>query len=366
MKLTNHPWQQGPKELIKHALIHFNNNTEHDLRISYLLLDVGIETLFKTFLTIDTNITNLDSSYSERKKATSGNFHMLLEQIYKEVGAKLENENINKSHISFYHDIRNKLYHQGNGITIPKEKVLNYAKISVKLLKLLLNIDLSYKLNKPKILKKNKEKYEDKKEKLHQIIKKLEQLIREIKYEIEMAIELIDHNLLLPSFKNSLKPFDIYDESFSKKKNEIFNIINKYLNVDAKKYLSEETSLMDSTKGKVSVTDEESNYKPFYAIHRRFKKLPIGDYKVNTLTLENFFDNPILLYINILDDVNVIDTKIKLNQIYTQSINFCTWNKSEEYLMMTSLEDELTRGKTLLKDLKKVKNVINEWQLNFR
>ncbi len=361
MKATSHPWQQGPEELIKQALIHLNNNTEHDLRISFLLLDVGVETLFKTFLTIDTKITKLKSSYNERKKAASSNFHLLLEQINKEVGGKLEQANIDTSHISFFHDIRNKLYHQGNGITIPKEKVFNYAEISVKLLKLLLDIDLFYELEKPKMITKRKEKYVKQKQELDQIIQKIQEIISDIKYEIEMAIELIEPNLLLPSFKNSLEPFDIYEDSFAEKKAKIFSIINKYLDVDAGEYLSEQTSLM-SMDGKVSVNDEESIYKPYYGIHRRFKNLPIGNYNVNTLTLEQFCDEPILLYIRILDDLNIIDTKIRLTEIFTFACDFCIWNRNEEYLTKVSIEDEISRGEKLINDLRKVKLTICEWQ----
>ena len=49
---TRHPWQSGPTELIAHALEHLHRRSEFDLRMAYLLLDIGVELLLRTFLTL--------------------------------------------------------------------------------------------------------------------------------------------------------------------------------------------------------------------------------------------------------------------------------------------------------------------------
>ena len=47
---TTHPWQSGPTELFKFALENLRIPNEINQRISFLLFDIGIETLFKTYL----------------------------------------------------------------------------------------------------------------------------------------------------------------------------------------------------------------------------------------------------------------------------------------------------------------------------
>ncbi len=64
MKPTNtHPWQSGPTELFKFALEHFRQPDEINRRISFLLFDIGVETLFKTSLTLPEEVTQTLKSF---------------------------------------------------------------------------------------------------------------------------------------------------------------------------------------------------------------------------------------------------------------------------------------------------------------
>lgn len=196
---TNHPWQSGPTELIKYAIEHLHREGEFNQRIAFLLLDVGVETLFKTFLQLPKEVTGTKVSFSERVKASEGNFHELIEGVRKAAGVQLGN--IDLTHIQFYHDLRNKLYHQGNGITIPVEKVKGYTSIAVDCLKALLDVDLG-----PILFGKQEEEQRQAEEQI--LIEEFEQLRQEIKTQLDdlhqtalLAFETVEPALVLPSFR---------------------------------------------------------------------------------------------------------------------------------------------------------------------
>jgi hypothetical protein len=135
-KALIHPWQSGPTELISLAIHHLRNNNDFDRRIAFLLLDIGIETLLKTYLTLPDKITGAKTKFHERKDASESNFHSLLKGVET---ASPQLEGYDFSYLQFYHDLRNKLYHQGNGITVSEQHVNGYAELAVELLKTLLN-----------------------------------------------------------------------------------------------------------------------------------------------------------------------------------------------------------------------------------
>ena len=139
--LEMHPWQRGPSELIKHALEHLGKDSDFDHRMAFLLVDLGVETLFKTFLVLPSNVTGTKTSYHERRKAADGNFHDVVEGVKE--AASLRLEGLDLSYIEFYHSLRNRLYHQGNGITISTENAIGYARCAADFLKALLGIDLT-------------------------------------------------------------------------------------------------------------------------------------------------------------------------------------------------------------------------------
>lgn len=142
MKPTNtHPWQSGPIELFKFALENLKNPNEINQRISFLLFDIGVETLFKTYLILPEEVTKTPLPYAERKKYANGNFHDLLKGIRLAANTKINETDLH--HVKFYHNIRNNLYHQGNGITVRQDHVNGYATTATTLLKQLLEIDLT-------------------------------------------------------------------------------------------------------------------------------------------------------------------------------------------------------------------------------
>jgi hypothetical protein len=142
---TQHPWQAGPTELIEFALECMHKGSDVDRRLAFLILDVGVETLFKTYLTVPEGVIQHEISRDDRFKAAKGNFPELLRAVQKSDPQKASN--IHFSHIDHYHNLRNKLYHEGNQVTaVPMSQLEGYATLAVKLLREYLDVDLSANL----------------------------------------------------------------------------------------------------------------------------------------------------------------------------------------------------------------------------
>lgn len=148
---TEHPWQSGPTELINHALDHLHKGTDFDHRIAFLLLDLGVETLFKTFLMLPDRVTGTEVGFQDRKKAAEGNFHQVVCGVQTAAGECLEQ--IDLGYVEYFHGIRNTLYHQGDGISVPPEKTQGYAELAVDLLNALIHVDLTSTLLQPQLEK---------------------------------------------------------------------------------------------------------------------------------------------------------------------------------------------------------------------
>jgi hypothetical protein len=142
------PWDIGPTELIKFVLERMHYGTDFDKRLAFLVLDIGVETLFKTFLTIPVNFSHAQTSLNKRREAVTGSFHALVEGIREAIPERVEH--INLEHVLYYHEIRNTLYHQGNTVAAVRiDQLNNYAILAVELLRELLGVDLTEDLVPP-------------------------------------------------------------------------------------------------------------------------------------------------------------------------------------------------------------------------
>jgi hypothetical protein len=148
--MAKHPWQTGPIELLSYANKLTQEKNELDMRIAFLLLDVGVETLFKTYLLYE--VTDAEMSPTEKNKVLTGNFPELLIGVKKAAVGKIIDSDL--EHVKFFHKLRNKLYHEGIGFTITSKNVFEYAELAKKLVKELLAVDLlepKKVIGKPKI-----------------------------------------------------------------------------------------------------------------------------------------------------------------------------------------------------------------------
>lgn len=148
MTKAQHPWQVGPTELIEFALERMHKGRDFDRRLAFLILDVGVETLLKSYLTLPESVTHFQIKRSERNAAVEGNFHELLEGVKKADPQK--SSRINFPYIEHFHSLRNALYHQGNQVTaVQRDHLEGYAELAVQMLDEYLDVDLAENLKPP-------------------------------------------------------------------------------------------------------------------------------------------------------------------------------------------------------------------------
>jgi hypothetical protein len=141
---VRHPWQRPPTEQILGALQLLSRNNDVSRRQAFLLLDQGVETLFKTYLTLPASVTNVATPENERIRATQGKFPELLQGVTAAAKGRVAAEDFDA--VWYYHRLRNKLQHEEPGITVVASQVDGFAKLTVRLLKDLLAVDLDQQL----------------------------------------------------------------------------------------------------------------------------------------------------------------------------------------------------------------------------
>lgn len=176
--------------LIKKAIEFMRRENELDRQTAFLLLDVGVETLLKTFLLLPDSVTGVEMGFQKRKEATESSFHDLIEAI--RLVAKDRIEGIDLDQVKYFHTIRNKLYHLGDGVVPTTQNTERYADLVVELLRRLLDVDLLSFLYHERQLKELTDKRRELVEKqlwplqkkLHTLCKQIESTLIERLYEI--------------------------------------------------------------------------------------------------------------------------------------------------------------------------------------
>ncbi len=98
-----------------------------------IAIDNAVELTIKTYLGLPKRITGLTISRKEFAE-------ILLDAVEKYAQDKLAGVNLGE--IEWYHRLRNELYHQGNGLTVERDKVEVYAELANVLFKNLFGSEL--------------------------------------------------------------------------------------------------------------------------------------------------------------------------------------------------------------------------------
>lgn len=344
--LMKHPWQNGPAELINCAFKNLKSDDDFQRRLSFILFDMGIELLFKTFLLLPEDITGVKINFSERQKYASGNFHSLINGI--RASTKIIND-VDLRHIEFYHDIRNHLYHQGNGITVSKENLEGYADISAKVSKTLLDIDLNERL-KPRSSQDQKN--------IVDLYSSFENLVFEFKTLTNSIVEKLEPRLVYPSVVKSLEILaeKIEISSFPDKIENFRKLINLNItNPDIKNWLLDlvpddiyfmGTQAIANTNFILELVNDPIK---FYLLILGTFYFPVNDF--------------IKEDINNYDDISFIEIDdYHLLGIYNSSLFLLDYiNRSKEY----AFDDDFLfkRAKELQQKLKNMENEMNAFLL---
>ncbi len=123
------PWQVMPAKIIVLAKEQASKDTDFDGQLAFLLLDIGVEAALKTYL--------INKKQDVEK--------ILFPDLIKKVKEELTKENlvVDLESLEYYHRIRNKLYHQGDGVRPTDENLQRYLVLAEDVLKTLLAIDIS-------------------------------------------------------------------------------------------------------------------------------------------------------------------------------------------------------------------------------
>lgn len=136
---NSQPWATGPAEILKHGLDLLAKESDTNRRLAIISIDNSVELMIKTYLSLPKRITGLTITRREVSEA-SESFPKLLDAIESHAATKLDG--INLGEIEWYHRLRNELYHQGNGLTVERDKVEVYSELAKLLFKNLFGIDL--------------------------------------------------------------------------------------------------------------------------------------------------------------------------------------------------------------------------------
>src|SRR6266850_3065877 len=138
--IRKQPWASGPGEILSHGLRLLSQDNDTNRRLAMLSIDNAVELMLKTYLGLPQRETGLSISRREYDEI-SESFPRLLDAIHKHKAKDLEQ--IDLSEVEWYHRLRNQLYHEGNGLTVEKEKVVHYSDLAKLLFEALFDIPLT-------------------------------------------------------------------------------------------------------------------------------------------------------------------------------------------------------------------------------
>lgn len=125
--MAQSPWASGPAEILKHGLGLLRKDSDTNRRLAMISIDNAVELMIKTYLGLPQRVTHLKISRSEYQEFAES-FPKLLDALEKYASDKLGS--IDLGEIEWYHRLRNQLYHQGNGLTVERDKVEIYAELA--------------------------------------------------------------------------------------------------------------------------------------------------------------------------------------------------------------------------------------------
>jgi len=124
-------WASGSLELLKHADSHIQLDTAFDSRIAFISIDNSVETSIRTFLSLPEKISGIKFQRKEVEEA-GNSFPKMVDLLFNKSRSKLSG--LDDGDIEHYHRIRNKLYHDGTGLSVDRRYLDAYRQIAAVLL----------------------------------------------------------------------------------------------------------------------------------------------------------------------------------------------------------------------------------------
>lgn len=125
------PWASGPGEILQHGLQLLRKQGDANRRLAMISIDNAVELMVETYLGLPKRVTGLGITRKEIQEIMT--FPALLRALEKYAPQLLDGVDLGV--IEWYHDLRNKLYHHGNGLTVERDIVEIYAELANVLFK---------------------------------------------------------------------------------------------------------------------------------------------------------------------------------------------------------------------------------------
>jgi hypothetical protein len=133
------PWATGPGEILRHGLNLLKKDSDTNRRLAMISIDNAVELMIKTFLGLPKRVTGINIPRKDFQEMAES-FPKLLDGLETYASDRLDG--IDLGTIEWYHRLRNELYHQGNGLTVERDKVEIYSQLANLLFKNLFNYEL--------------------------------------------------------------------------------------------------------------------------------------------------------------------------------------------------------------------------------
>lgn len=135
-------WASGAIELLRHADSHIELESAFDKRIAFISIDNAVETLIRTYLSLPKSKSGVKISRKDLEEADTI-FPKLVALLFENASEKLIG--IDDADIEHYHRIRNKLYHDGTGLSVDDQYLRAYRGIANVLLENLFEVSVEVK-----------------------------------------------------------------------------------------------------------------------------------------------------------------------------------------------------------------------------
>ncbi len=137
--MLQQPWITAPSEILEHGLALLKKDSDKNRLLAMLNIDNAVELAIKTYLGLPRDITGINLSLKDYQEI-SDSFPRLLEALRQHAQKKLSG--IDLGTISYFHRVRNDLYHRPTGLTVTRANVEAYAEIAKLLFKNLFDIEV--------------------------------------------------------------------------------------------------------------------------------------------------------------------------------------------------------------------------------
>jgi hypothetical protein len=127
MSQSTQPWASGPGEILKHGLSLLKKDSDMNRRLAMISIDNAVELMIKTYLGLPKRVTGINISRKDFAEIAES-FPRLLDAIAKHASSQVNG--IDLGDIEWYHRLRNQLYHNGNGLTVERDKVEVYSQLA--------------------------------------------------------------------------------------------------------------------------------------------------------------------------------------------------------------------------------------------